>query len=300
MSQVPPEGGASTLEESAETYCYLHPDTPTRLKCSRCERPICGRCAIPASVGQHCPYCVAEARKAQPKVRSAMAKQSPVVLGIIVVTVGFYIAQQILGDCFTLRLASSPGAGAAFCENIGPSVADGGWWRLVTPVLVHASTIHILLNMLVLYVYGPNVEQAFGSLRFLLLYLLCGLSGSAFSYAFGGGGPSVGASGAIFGIVGVLLVFLYNRRSQQFVRQYLRGIMIFLGLNLVLGFAIPNVDVMAHLGGLVAGVILALGFDRQGGPEARSNPALQLAATLVILGGSALLVLMESSGTLPT
>jgi hypothetical protein len=253
MSQVPPESGASTLEESEETYCYLHPDTPTRLRCSRCERPICGRCAIPASVGQHCPYCVAEARKAQPKVRSTMAKQSPVVLGIIVVTAAFYLAQQ-LEPSLTLRLAS----------------------------------------------YGPAiVEATFGSVRFFAFYILCGVSGSAFSYALGSGAPSVGASGAIFGIVGVLLVYLYNRRSQQFIAQNLRGIMTFLGLNLVLGFLIPNVDIMAHLGGLVGGVILGLGFDRRGGAEARSTPALQLATAAAVLGGSVGLVLLQSSGTLP-
>jgi membrane associated rhomboid family serine protease len=287
MSQVPPESGPSTLEESEETYCYLHPGTPTRLQCSRCERPICGRCAIPASVGQHCPYCVAEARKAQPKVRSTMAKQSPVVLGIIVVTAAFYLAQQ-LEPTLTLRLAS-----------FGPAIEAGEWWRLVSPVLVHGSTLHILMNMLVLFFYGPNVEAAFGSVRFFAFYILCGVSGSAFSYALGSGAPSVGASGAIFGIVGVLLVYLYNRRSQQFIAQNLRGIMTFLGLNLVLGFLIPNVDIMAHLGGLVGGVILGLGFDRRGGAEARSTPALQLATAAAVLGGSVGLVLLQSSGTLP-
>jgi membrane associated rhomboid family serine protease len=281
MSQVPPEGDTSTLEESEETYCYLHPDTPTRLRCTRCERPICGRCAIPASVGQHCPYCVAEARKAQPKVRSTMAKQSPVVLGIIVVTAAFYLGQQ-LEPSLAGRLAS-----------YGPAINAGEWWRLITPVLVHASPLHILMNMLVLFFYGPNVEQAFGSIRFLLFYVLCGITGSAFSIALGSGAPSVGASGAIFGIVGVLLVYLYNRRSQQVIAQYLRGILTFLGLNLVLGFLIPNVDIMAHLGGLVGGVILALGFDRQGGPEAKSSPALRLATSLAVLGGALVMVLLN-------
>jgi membrane associated rhomboid family serine protease len=281
MSQFPPEGDTSTLEESEETYCYLHPDTPTRLRCSRCERPICGRCAIPASVGQHCPYCVAEARKAEPKVRSAMAKKSPVVLGIIVVTAAFYLGQQL-----------QPSLGIRFA-SYGPAIEAGEWWRLITPVLVHATPLHILMNMLVLFFYGPNVEQAFGSGRFLLFYILCGITGSAFSIALGPGAPSVGASGAIFGIVGVLLVYLYNRRSQQFIAQYLRGILTFLGLNLVLGFVIPNVDIMAHLGGLAGGVILAFGFDRQGGPEAKSNPGLQLATTLAVLGGAAVMVLLS-------
>jgi membrane associated rhomboid family serine protease len=289
MSQVPPESGTSTLEEAEETYCYLHPNTPTRLRCTRCDRPICGRCAIPASVGQHCPYCVAEAKKAQPKVRSAMAKQSPVVLGIVIVTAAFYVAQLIIGDRLTFQLAS-----------VGPLIADGEWWRLITPVLVHATPLHILMNMLVLFVYGPNVEEAFGSARFFVFYILCGISGSAFSYAFGSGAASVGASGAIFGIVGVLLVYLYNRRSQQFIAQYLRGILGFLALNLVLGFVIPNVDVMAHLGGLVGGVILALGFDRRGGTEARSPAALQLASTAAVLGGSIALVMLQTAGALPS
>jgi rhomboid protease GluP len=240
-------------------------------------------------VGQHCPYCVAEARKAQPKARSTMAKKSPVVLGIIIITAAFYLAQQVMGPSLTFELAS-----------FGPAIEGGEWYRLITPVLVHASPLHILMNMLVLFVYGPNVEEAFGSMRFLVFYVLCGISGSAFSYALGSGAPSVGASGAIFGIVGVLLVYLYNRRSQQFIAQYLRGILTFLGLNLVLGFVIPNVDVMAHLGGLVAGVILALGFDRRGGAEAKSSPALRLVTTLAVLGGSILLVMMESSGSLPT
>ena len=213
-----------------------------------------------------------------------MAKQSPVVLGIIAVTVAFYFAQQLIPG-LTFRLAS-----------FGPAIETGEWWRLISPVLVHASAIHILMNMLVLFVYGPNVEQAFGSGRFLVMYVASGVTGSAFSYALGTGAPSVGASGAIFGIVGVLLVYLYNRRTEQFIAQYLRGILLFLGINLVLGFAIPNVDVMAHLGGLVAGVVLALGFDRQGTAEARSAPVLQVTTTVAVLGGAIVLVLMKSGG----
>ncbi|MDQ4028189.1 MAG: rhomboid family intramembrane serine protease, partial [Actinomycetota bacterium] len=80
MDQQPPGASGPALEESEETYCYGHPNTPTRLRCSRCERPICGRCAIPASVGQHCPECVAEARKTAPRVRSAVAAQAPAVV----------------------------------------------------------------------------------------------------------------------------------------------------------------------------------------------------------------------------
>ena len=284
VSQSPTDPGAPTIEEGTETYCYLHPKTPTRLSCSRCGRPICGRCAIPASVGQHCPYCVAEAKKAAPKARRTMTLQSPVVMGIIIITGIFYIAQLLIGRNFTEGFAS-----------FGPAIANGQWWRLVTPIVVHASGLHIALNMFVLYIYGPNVEQAYGHLRFLLLYLLCGISGSAFSYSFGSGAPSVGASGAIFGVVGALLIYLYNRRTSQFIAQYLRGILMFLALNLVIGLAIPNIDVMAHLGGLAGGVVLGFGFDRKGGSKAIAPSALQLLAIVAVLGGSIVLVLLKTA-----
>lgn len=187
-------------EQDDQLYCYGHPKEPTRLRCTRCERPICGRCAIPASVGQHCPECVAEARKSAPKIRSAMGATAPATLTIIGIIVLFYFLQMLLGREVIETLALSP------------SFIDAGeWWRLMTPILVHGSLFHIFMNMFILYLYGPNVEQAFGTARFIVLFLLSGFLGSAFSYAFPPDNPSVGASGAIFGIVGVLGVYLYNR-----------------------------------------------------------------------------------------
>ncbi|HYN37525.1 MAG TPA: rhomboid family intramembrane serine protease, partial [Actinomycetota bacterium] len=218
----PLDPAAGTIAEPAETYCYAHPKTPTKLRCSRCERPICGRCAIPASVGQHCPECVAEARKSAPKVRRASVANSPVVVAIIVVTVISFMAQQILGDQYTERLLMWP-----------PFIASGEWWRLITPVLVHAGGLHVFFNMFVFYIYGQDAEVAFGHVQLFLIYFVSGISGSAFSFAFGTGRPSVGASGAVFGVVGALLVYLYNRRSSQFIQQHLRGIVGFLLLNTV-------------------------------------------------------------------
>lgn len=271
---------------SEETYCYAHPKTPTKLRCTRCERPICGRCAIPASVGQHCPECVAEARRSAPKVRSAATANAPVVVGIIALTVISYVIQQVVGNEYTFRLASIP-----------QLIALGEWWRLFTPVLVHAGIFHIGMNMLVLYVYGQDAEQAFGGIRFALIYVISALTGSAFSYGFGGLNSSVGASGAVFGVVGALLVYLYNRRSSQFVAQHLQGILGFLAINTVLGFVIPNIDVLAHLGGLVGGILLGLGFDRaRAGVKAQSPVALQLAAVAITVGGAVALVMSRTAG----
>ena len=259
-------------EQDDQLYCYGHPKEPTRLRCTRCERPICGRCSIPASVGQHCPECVAEARKSAPKIRSAMRATAPATMAIIGIVVFVYFLQMLLGGEVIQALALSP------------SLIDAGeWWRLLTPILVHGGLFHIFMNMFILYLYGPNVEQAFGTVRFVVLFLLSGFLGSAFSYAFPPHGPSVGASGAIFGIVGVLGVYLYNRRRSQFMAQHLRGLVGFLVLNLVLGFVITFIDNFAHIGGLVAGVVLGFAFDRGQGAEARSPLGSQIAGALAVL-----------------
>lgn len=268
-------------EQDDQLYCYGHPKEPTRLRCTRCERPICGRCAIPASVGQHCPECVAEARKSAPKIRSAMGATAPATLTIIGIIVLFYFLQMLLGREVIETLALSP------------SFIDAGeWWRLMTPILVHGSLFHIFMNMFILYLYGPNVEQAFGTARFIVLFLLSGFLGSAFSYAFPPDNPSVGASGAIFGIVGVLGVYLYNRRRSQFMAQHLRGLVGFLVLNLVLGFVFQFIDNFAHIGGLLAGILLGLAFDRGQGAEARSPVGLQIAAALGVFALGAALVFL--------
>lgn len=285
MSIQPPGPSTGELAEVEETYCYAHPKTPTKLRCTRCDRPICGRCAIPASVGQHCPECVAEAKRSAPKVRSAATKNAPAVVGVIALTVASFIAQQFIGNEYTFRLASIP-----------QLIALGEWWRLFTPVLVHAGVLHVAMNMFVLYIYGQNAEEAFGSVRFVAIYIVSGLTGSAFSYAFGGLNSSVGASGAVFGVVGALIVYLYNRRSSQFIAQHLRGMLTFLALNAVIGFALPNIDIMAHLGGLVGGLLLGFGFDRsRGAPKAAPPLALQLLTVAVVAGGALLLVMMRTS-----
>jgi membrane associated rhomboid family serine protease len=276
MSSTEPEG----LEATEVETCYLHPDTPTRLRCTRCDRPICGRCAIPASVGQHCPECVAEARRQQRKVRSVTAATAPATMTVIILCVGIYILQRI-EPRVTFEFASIP-----------TEIARGELWRLITAMFLHSPglILHILFNMLVLWMYGPNVEQAFGTVRYVAMYLVCGFVASATSYSFGACDvPSVGASGAIFGIVGVLMVYAYNRRTSQFVNQYLRTLTAFIGINLVLGFVIAGVDVWAHGGGLAAGLLLGLGFDRR--------PALTQLATLVAVGGIGVVLVMWRTAT---
>lgn len=257
-----PHGGP-LVGESAETYCYNHTDTPTKLRCTRCDRPICGRCAIPASVGQHCPQCVADARRSAPRVRSAIRATAPAVTAILVVNVTIWVAQNFF-PVITGRFASFP-----------PAIADGQLWRLVTPMFLHLpftgstfSLLHIGFNSYVLYTYGPHVEQAFGTVRFVAMYLVAGFFAGAASYTFGAcNTPSLGASGAIFGVVGILIVYLYRRRTSSFLAGYLRSMMIFVVLNLVIGFTIAGIDNFAHIGGLIGGALLGAGLDSGGRPR---------------------------------
>jgi membrane associated rhomboid family serine protease len=273
---VTPEPGVT--EE--ETYCYAHPKTPTRLRCSRCDRPICGRCAIPASVGQHCPECVAEARKSAPKVRSAIVKTAPAVVTIIALNVAVYVAQLVGGGEFTNRFAAEPFG-----------IANGEYYRLFTAMFLHSLSfrLHIFMNMFILFMYGPLVEQAFGWARFVAMYLVAGFMGSAVSYAFRPCGPgSVGASGAIFGVVGILIVYFYNRRNQSFVAQYLRSMLLFVGINLAIGFIIPGIDYLAHMGGLAGGMVLGAGIDQKA--SVKPNPAVQMIVLLAVAVAAVALV----------
>ena len=256
-------------------YCYGHPNTPTKLHCSRCDRPICGRCAIPASVGQHCPECVAEARKSAPKVRPAMQATSPVVVTILAVNIGMFLAQQLIAG-FTEKLIMDPFL-----------IVGGEYWRLITPVFLHQGIFHIFMNSYILYSLGPSVEQAFGSVRFALMYLAAGLLATAASFALPPEARSLGASGAVFGMAGVLLIYLYRRRRSAFVAQYLRSILFFIGINLAFGFLFPGIDNVAHIGGLVGGVVLGFGFDR----EDQTKAIMQIVSVLAVVGGAIFLVL---------
>jgi len=151
-------------------------------------------------------------------------------------------------------------------------LGSGEWWRLVSPVLVHGSLLHLAFNMYFLYLVGPLVEQVYGSARFLLLYVLTAATASLASFLLGSG-PSVGASGALFGLCGVLLVgrVLHRPVLQGQQRAIMSQIGFLVVINLVLGFGLNtfggNVDNFAHLGGLVGGLWLGLLIQPIGAPE---------------------------------
>jgi len=147
--------------------------------------------------------------------------------------------------------------------ELDKGLGNGEWWRLLSPVLVHGSLLHLGFNMYFLYLVGPLVEQVYGSARFLLLYVLTAATASLASFLLGPG-PSVGASGALFGLCGVLLVgrALHRPVLQGQQRAIMSQIGFLVVINLVLGFGLNtfggNIDNFAHLGGLAGGLWLGL------------------------------------------
>ncbi len=133
-------------------------------------------------------------------------------------------------------------------------VAQGEWWRLLSSMFLHSGAVHLGLNMLSLYFLGSFVEAAFGRGRFLALYLLSGLSGGLAYLYFGGFNvPAVGASGAIFGLLGGVLGYALRRGTFSWQNPLIRQLLILLALNLYIGFSVPNISNTAHLGGLAGG-----------------------------------------------
>jgi membrane associated rhomboid family serine protease len=176
---------------------------------------------------------------------------------------------------FVLQLAMgsglSVGAGWIFENGVlfGPLVGDGEWWRLLTSAFLHANLLHLGMNMLVLWIIGPALEDYFGHSQYALVYVVSALAGAAGALLWSPNAPTVGASGAIWGIMGAALV-LEARRIWVFGGQAM-GLVVF---NLLITFLIPGISIGGHIGGLIGGGLCALAFSSM-----RRSPAL---ATLTI------------------
>ena len=157
-------------------------------------------------------------------------------------------------------------------------------WRFVTPVFIHIGILHLVLNSYALWIVGQQVERLYGSARFVTLYVVMGIAGVVGSYLFSPNALSAGASGAIFGLFGVLFVFGVRHRHTvpRFLGRAIRvGILPVIVINLIIGFAIPVIDNAAHIGGLIAGMTLAAIF-RFETPGSRTPGLFQLSRSLAI------------------
>jgi rhomboid protease GluP len=188
----------------------------------------------------------------------------------------------------TVGLVVQPGQVLNAGALIPALVAQGEAWRLLFSMFLHSGIVHLGFNMLSLYFLGAFVEQAFGRGRFLALYLLSGISGGLAYLYFGGFNvPAVGASGAIFGLLGGVLGYALRRGTFSWQNPLIRQLLILLALNLYLGFSIANVSNTAHLGGLAGGFV----FGWLVAPSTYSRKRLRALSPIAIVPGAEILLL---------
>ncbi len=267
-------------------YCYRHPDRETGLSCSDCGRPICVDCMTVAPVGIRCPEhagakpraVVAASRPASiagKRVRRTAARHGYVIPEfnvtrlLVFANVLVYLAELATGSGVNgasgwifqhgslvvnggylghQLIPVPPGATVTNAHLIG--LEHGEWWRLITAAFLHYGPIHLGMNMLALWWLGSPVEAALGRARYLLLYFAAGLAGSAGALILSPNDVTVGASGAIFGILGALFILEYHATGRLMGQA-----MTLIVINIAFSYAVPNISIGGHLGGLAAGVL---------------------------------------------
>jgi membrane associated rhomboid family serine protease len=278
-------------------FCYRHPDRETGVSCSECGRGICPDCMVFAPVGIRCPDHSGQPQGAE-RVAQRVRRAGFAGTGALV-TKGLIAANVLV---FLVNLAQ----GASLSRNGGSlfddwalvgrvtfdgltlvGVAEGDWWRLVTSTFLHGGILHLGLNMLMLYWIGAPIEEAIGRARFLILYLVSGLAGSAGALLLTDQNAiTVGASGAIFGLLGAALVF---ERQRTFVLG--GSALSIIVLNLVLTFAVPNISIGGHVGGLVGGALGGLALSRFGRAHVvYGRPGVVGFAALILVGVASVLL----------
>jgi membrane associated rhomboid family serine protease len=240
--------------------CYRHPGRETGVSCSNCGRPICPDCMTPTSVGMRCPECAQD----RTQVRTLRSTQTDPVATYVL------IALNVMAFVGTLAagggLAERGGGGAieqgALCGRAltpeggecGTFPVDGSeYWRLLTGGFLHAGILHILFNMYLLYILGQMLEPSIGRSRFLVLYFTSLLGGAFGAVLVQPTSFTVGASGAVFGLMGGAVVAMRARGFDPMAS----GLPLLIGLNLVISFAVPGISIGGHIGGLVAGAAAA-------------------------------------------
>ena len=270
--------------------CYRHPSRETRVSCSECGRGICTECMVFAPVGIRCPDHSGQAQgvaRVTRGVQRASFEGTGAVLtkALIGLNVGIYFAQLAQGASLNANSGSIYEKGVLVVQALLPDgrligLAEGEWWRLITAAFLHYGPLHLALNMLALWWFGAALEQALGRGRFILLYLVSGLAGSAGALITSPDALTVGASGAIFGILGAALV-LEQQRNFVFGGSALSLI----AINLVFTFAFPNISIGGHLGGLAGGALGMLALSRFGrGHAIYGRPGIVGIAGLVGVG----------------
>lgn len=286
---------SADFARNRDNFCYRHPDRQSFVLCQRCLRTVCPECQIAAPVGVICPECLREQQQARTDTqrraerrwgrRNAATTVAPlhgtpvVTYWIIGVTVAAYLAQLVPGspveEWFTYN--------SVF---LIPQLGHFQPWRLLTVLMVHASWLHIGLNMLALWMIGRILEPLVGHARLLVMYVISGIGGSVAVALLAPGTSVIGASGAIFGLFGALLII------GRHIGANVTGIAVVIGINFAFPFVLGllqgslasvQISWQAHLGGLIAGCVVAFVLVRTRAARQRALQAWLLAAVTVAI-----------------
>ena len=277
----------SDFASNRDNFCYRHPDRQSFVLCQRCLRTICPECQTQAAVGVICPECMAEQRRAQtPAQRKASRRWARSAGAVAVVGGRPIVTYTLIGICAavfvvdlllggTLQRLLGFYAGSLYPQLSGVFEP----WRLLTAAFVHASFWHVGLNMLSLWMMGRILEPLLGRGRFLALFLISAFGGSIAVALLAPSSFVVGASGAIFGLFGALIIIARHIGAE------ITGILIVLGINLAIGF-VPGMGIswQAHVGGLVAGAVVGLIYARTRQRSRKPAQIGMLVAWTVVLG----------------
>jgi len=267
--------------------CYRHPDRETYISCSECGRPICTECMTQAPVGQRCPEHSGKAQGAR-RITTGVRRTAYegggaiVTKTLIAINVLVYLAELAQGAGINAN------SGSIFFHGAldGPDVANGDWWRLFTSMFLHYGPLHLGLNMLALWWFGSVLEAILGRGRYLLVYIVSGLCGSAGALIDNPNAYTVGASGAIFGVLGAFMVIEYQRTGNLFGNAF-----ILIAINLVFGFSVSNIAIGGHIGGLIGGIASVLVLSQFGrGHAAYSRVGAVAIAGVVAIGAASIAI----------
>ena len=268
--------------------CYRHPGRETGVSCSNCGNPICPDCMTATPVGMRCPEC---SRQKTPVRTMRNVYVQPTVTYILI------------GICVLLYLGTWGGGSNAVYVDLGTlgsartlegpiGVAEGEYWRLITGAFLHDGILHIAFNMYILYWLGTMLEPVLGHVRFTALYFASLLAGSFGAILAKPHALTVGASGAVFGLMAAAFVFQRARGIDPW-RSGLGPVIL---LNLALPFVLPglNISIGGHIGGLIGGAIAALAIDRLG--KVRRGDLYPLLACVAVGAISVIGAVVVSSG----
>jgi membrane associated rhomboid family serine protease len=252
--------------------CYRHPGRETNVSCASCDRPICPDCMTVTPVGMRCPECARERTRVTSGVGAAGRSEAPVTFTLIGICVLAFFAVVAGGG----NLGRGGGPVTREGGLFGPLVADGEVYRIVTSAFLHAGVFHLAVNMFVLFILGRLLEPAIGSLRFAGIYAVAVLAGSFGALLLDPNSLTVGASGGIFGLMAATFLIARDRGLDQLATQ----IGLFIVLNLIITFSIPQISIGGHLGGLIGGGAAALvmaGIERRRAPSSGALEAIAFA-----------------------